>query len=207
VFEPNRPDFRQVPRPAFGRAAQHLEAPAPVSTKAARRYQRAAQAAAELLPEVPAVGESHHCLMTGFYDLMQVISATLARLPTCSHLRIATLCYSKRNTAEILSILDQRRGAGFAFTMLVSDFFADHNKDIYERFRDELAEHPGAKIAAARSHCKVVAFDTGAGDGLVFEGSANLRTNRNREQLTVVRDRVLHDFHAGWIDQLVRGST
>jgi hypothetical protein len=38
---------------------------------------------------------------------------------------------------------------------------------------------------------------------LVFEGSANLRTNKNREQLAVIRDRRLHDWHAGWIDELV----
>ena len=38
---------------------------------------------------------------------------------------------------------------------------------------------------------------------IVFEGSANLRTNRNREQLTAIRDRQLHDWHAGWIDDMV----
>jgi hypothetical protein len=37
----------------------------------------------------------------------------------------------------------------------------------------------------------------------VFEGSANLRTNKNREQLTAFRDRELHDWHAAWIDELV----
>jgi hypothetical protein len=43
-------------------------------------------------------------------------------------------------------------------------------------------------------------------DALVFEGSANLRTNKNREQLTVFRDRSLHDWHAAWIDELVRAD-
>ena len=41
---------------------------------------------------------------------------------------------------------------------------------------------------------------------LVFEGSANLRANRNREQLAVIRDRPLHDWHAAWIDALVRAD-
>jgi len=31
------------------------------------------------------------------------------------------------------------------------------------------------------------------GSRLVFEGSANLRTNKNREQLSAFRDRRLHD--------------
>jgi hypothetical protein len=49
----------------------------------------------------------------------------------------------------------------------------------------------------------VVGFDLGPGDALVFEGSANLRTNKNREHLTAFRERALHDWHAAWIDELV----
>ena len=52
----------------------------------------------------------------------------------------------------------------------------------------------------------MVCFDLGPGDGLVFEGSANLRTNRNREQLTAIRDRPTHDWHAAWIDELVKAD-
>jgi hypothetical protein len=39
---------------------------------------------------------------------------------------------------------------------------------------------------------------------LVFEGSANPRTNRNTENLCVVNDTGLHDRHAQWIDHKVR---
>ena len=91
--------FADIPRPAFGTAAQHLAAPARLTTKADRRYMRAAKTAAELLPDLPAVGETVHALMTGTYDLMQVISATAKLVPNLTHLRIATLCYSKRNVA------------------------------------------------------------------------------------------------------------
>jgi hypothetical protein len=37
----------------------------------------------------------------------------------------------------------------------------------------------------------------------VLEGSANLRTNGNREQLLLCHDRALHAWHAQWIDALV----
>lgn len=33
-----------------------------------------------------------------------------------------------------------------------------------------------------------------------MEGSANLRTNANFEQVTVINDPGIYDFHAGWID-------
>jgi hypothetical protein len=39
---------------------------------------------------------------------------------------------------------------------------------------------------------------------LVFEGSANLRTNKNIEQMTTINDADLHDWHAAWIDAKVR---
>jgi hypothetical protein len=48
-----------------------------------------------------------------------------------------------------------------------------------------------------------VCFDISDSDAMVFEGSANLRSNRNCEQLAVFRDRALHDWHADWIDALV----
>jgi hypothetical protein len=139
--------------------------------------------------------------MLGTFDLAQVITATLKLLPECRHLRIATLCYSKRNVAELCSLLEIRKK--MALTLLVSHFFREHNKKLHEYATGELTEYPNVKIGAARSHCKVVCFDLGPGDGLVFEGSANLRTNKNREQLTAFRDRELHDFHSRWIDSLV----
>jgi hypothetical protein len=82
-------------------------------------------------------------------------------------------------------------------------FFREHNKELHEHAVGELTQYPAVKVGAARSHCKVVCFALSDGDGLVFEGSANLRTNKNREQLTAVRDRAPHDWHAAWIDSLV----
>jgi hypothetical protein len=38
---------------------------------------------------------------------------------------------------------------------------------------------------------------------LVLETSANLRTNSNQEQLTLINDRPLCDWHGAWIDALL----
>src|SRR3954470_7043127 len=77
---PARLDFGAIPRPAFGRAAQHLSAaPTPARARAAARHRHAARTAAELLPELPAPGESVHALMTGHFDLCQVITAVVDR--------------------------------------------------------------------------------------------------------------------------------
>ena len=199
--------FGSIPRPAFGSAKQHLDArtgaPPRLTTKADRRYMRAATLAAELLPELPLPGETVHALMLGTFDLCQVIGATAKLLPDLRHLRIATLCYSRRNVKELAALLETR--PGMALTLLVSVFFTANNKDGHEQTVAELTAYPNVTIGAARNHCKVVCFDT-LGVPLVFEGSANLRANRNREQLAVIRDRPLHDWHAAWIDALVRAD-
>jgi hypothetical protein len=203
MFAPSPPlSFATVPRPAFGRAAQHLpQAATPHKARAEAKYRRAAKTAAELLPELPAKGEVVHALMCGTFDLCQVITATVPRLPALRHLRIASLCYSKRNIVELCSLLDTRKG--MALTLLVSSFHREHNKTLHEWAIGELTAFPQVKVAAARSHCKVTLFDIADDDALIFEGSANLRTNKNREQLSVFRDRDLHDWHAEWIDALV----
>ena len=202
-------DFGSIPRPAFGRAAQHqMNSAASTKPKKVRglaRYQQAAKTAAALLPELPEPGEAIHVLMTGLFDLAQVITS-VARRTNCRRLRIATLCYSRRNAVEFHGLLESRAADPLSLTILVSSFFRSHNKELHEWFVEEIKPYPLARLAAARSHCKVACFDLGEGDGLVFEGSANLRTNGNREQLTVIRDRGIHDWHAEWIDTLVNAD-
>ena len=197
-------DFSAIPRPVFGRAAQHAQSVAtPVlKGKAAARHRLAARQAADLCPDLPGPGEHCHCLMTGFFDLAQVV-VDVARRVKPRALRIATLCWNKRNVVDLTGLLEERAGDPLPLTLLASDFFAKHNKDLIEWAREQFQPFSGVTLASARSHCKVVCYDIGPGDGLVFEGSANLRTNRNREQLTIIRDRATHDWHATWIDQLV----
>lgn len=67
----------------------------------------------------------------------------------------------------------------------------------------EATLYPGRwRLAAARSHAKVITADFGARK-VVLEGSANLRTNGNCEQLTVIMDDDLSAWHSRWIDELV----
>lgn len=162
--------------------------------------------AGELCPQLPEPGEHVHCLMTGFFDLCQVIT-DVCRRTAPRRLRIATLCWNRRNVIDLGGLLEQRAAGGdpLPIDLVVSDFFAAHNKELVAWSREQWEGH-AVRIVSARSHAKVTAFDLGPGDGLVMEGSANLRTNRNQEQLIVIRDRGTHDFHAGWIDRLTEGK-
>jgi hypothetical protein len=72
------------------------------------------------------------------------------------------------------------------------------------RNTQELATRRQQTVASARCHAKVCCLAFADGLRLVFEGSANLRTNKNWEQMTAVNDAGLHDWHEGWIDEKVR---
>jgi hypothetical protein len=159
--------------------------------------------ARELLPYLPmAEGEATHAIMNGRYDLCILLAAILEFC--CSgvqRLRVATLSFNGRNTAEMTGFL--RSGRVETLHLLCSDFFRAHNKAEYAEARQAAEAFPGRwRIAAARNHAKVITLDYGPRK-LVLEGSANLRTNGNREQLLIVQDGALHDWHAGWIDGMV----
>lgn len=190
-----------APRPRFGGPAHDRGCPRPMTGKAAARHRRAAKLAADLCPDLPDPGGHVHCLMTGYFDLGQVV-CDVARRTAPRRLRVATLCWSKRNVTDFARLLADRAGDSLPITLLASGFFARQNKELADWSRRELAPL-GVTMGFAESHAKVVCFDLGPGDALVFEGSANLRTNRNREQITIIRDRDTHDWHAGWIDELV----
>jgi hypothetical protein len=159
--------------------------------------------AKELLPYLPeAEGEATHAIMSGRYDLMVLLAAVLEFYASgCESLRIATLSYNDRNTLEMAELL--RSGRVAALALLCSAFFKAHNPDQFAAAKREAAGFPGRwRLAAARNHCKVVLADFGQ-RRLVLEGSANLRTNGNLEQLLIVQDAELFSWHAGWIDELV----
>jgi hypothetical protein len=159
--------------------------------------------AKELLSYLPtAEGEATHAVMNGRYDLMVLLAAILEfYVSTCQYLRLATLSFNDRNTTEMKELL--RSGRVRALTLLCSSFFRAHNRDQYAAAHCEAALFPGRwRLAAARNHCKVCLLDFGE-RRLVLEGSPNLRTNGNWEQLAIIQDAALHTWHATWIDQLV----
>jgi hypothetical protein len=189
--------FRLPKRPTFsGPAASGV--PTAHTARARRRYAAMLRESADVLAHLPGPGESLHALMTGLYDFMTLVGHVITNRPApCAELRIATLAFSSRNTHEIAQLLDG--GAVKSVSLLCSDFFAKHNKAEFAEAVRELTER-GQAIAAPRCHAKVTCLHFADGAKLVFEGSANLRTNGNIEQFALFTDPELHDWHAAWID-------
>src|SRR5262249_54735575 len=147
--------------------------------------------------------ESLHTLLTGFFDFALVLTCVLrAHSSPCEHARIATVSFGPKNTQEMAKWLDERLVA--RLTLLCSDFMGKSCPEAYQRAVKELVEQRGQTVGPARCHAKVVTLAFADGMRLSFEGSANLRTNRNMENLAVVNDPGLHAWHAAWIDAKVR---
>jgi hypothetical protein len=191
-----------APRVRFGRRAPAGgdDIPSPLVLRAdAKRLAMLAEAG-DVLGALPGPGESLHAVMTGRYDLMHLLAALAERLGRVDSMCVATLSYNGRNLAEMLRLLDA--GAVGRLTLLCSAFFRDHNKELWEETQKEFRDR-GQRAAAARSHCKVVTLALASGRRLSLEGSANLRTNSNREQFALTDSAPLHDWHSDWINELV----
>jgi hypothetical protein len=200
-FTAPRPAFGTAPRVSFGLRPADDGLPAPHVDRGAPRRTAQLAEAADALAVLPGPGETVHALMTGRYDLMHLLVCLIDRLGTVEALRVATLSYNGRNLAEMVRLLDS--GAVRRLTLLCSAFFRDHNTELWEETLEEFRER-GQRAAAARSHAKVVTFAFASGRRLTLEGSANLRSNGNREQLLLADGAELHDWHAhGWLDPMV----
>jgi hypothetical protein len=159
--------------------------------------------AAEVVPHLPGPGESLHALLTGYFDFALVLTCVLrSRAAPCEALRVATLSFSKRNVQEMAHWLDG--GLVRRLVLLSSDFMREGNPATYYGAVKELAEERGQAVAACRCHAKVCCLHFADGLKLAFEGSMNLSTNRNLEQMAVINDAGLHDWHAHWIEQKAR---
>ena len=192
--------FANIPRPSFAsRPGPDQQQPGMLSRGLTRRTAQLHEAAA-VLAVLPQPGEALHALITGRYDLMHLLVAVLDKLGPADAVRIATLSFNGKNLAEMVRLLDE--GKTKTLTLLCSCFFRDHNKELWEETLEEFRERK-QRAAAARSHAKVVTIHTAAGVKMVVEGSANLRSNSNREQVAIIHDAALCQWHAGWIDQLV----
>lgn len=91
--------------------------------------------------------------------------------------------------------------------LVLSDFWYAH-----ERHKDGLVPYlfreldlPGMElhVGFASVHCKTWCVETRNGNRLTIEGSANLRSSRNIEQVHISPDRGLFEFVTGFADRVI----
>jgi hypothetical protein len=192
--------IRFGPRPAGDDEGQDL--PKPMLLKLQQRRAAGMAEAKQTLEKLPGPGESLHALMTARLDMTDVINAILDKQGRCDQAMIATLGYNRRNFQTMLSWLDS--GAIGSLSLVASLFFRSHNGDLWEETLDEFRKR-GHRAVCCPCHCKVMTLAFANGVKMAIEGSANLCSNGSaREQFSLIHDASLHDWHASWIDALVK---
>lgn len=153
-----------------------------------------------VLPHLPAGPEDRtHAVLRGDFVLCDLIPAIIRERGRCPRLHIATLGMSGGN-AECLASLHQAGLVG-EITICCSVYFRQVDRIATW---PEVERHLGgiAKLIVSRNHAKVIVLPTESGDYYVIEGSANLRSSDNLEQIAIFNDPDLVDFHRAWMAEL-----
>lgn len=166
---------------------------------------RRLQDAIEHIGRLPEPGEAFHLVTAKRYSLWHVIEATLhlAAPATIAYLGIATLGFSKTNLDDLLAEIDAGRIGKVDF--LFSVYFKSNERESCERLAHELTTR-GQRVVAMLTHAKVLLMELTDGTAYVVESSANLRSCSSIEQITMIHDAALFNFHAAWIDQLMEAK-
>jgi hypothetical protein len=157
---------------------------------------RKAQAATDVLTQLPGPGESLHLLHVGHFDGVDLLVRALELAGHCEHLYVSTLGLNDRTLSALTKAIDDARVG--TITLLLSHYFRHVDTGLFNRVHGELGRR-GCRVAIARCHAKVWVMSP-----YVFEGSGNLRSCKSLEQLAIHNDWELADFHSSWIQDLVR---
>lgn len=151
------------------------------------------------LPTTP--DERLHCILRGDFVLCDLIPLIVQARGRCPHLRLATLGLSTSNAECIRGL--QMKGLVGDVTLIASHYFEQVDKNTtFRRVMTILGE--GAKVVITRSHAKVFLIPTEQGDWFTIEGSANLRSSDNLEQIVIFNDQETHDMHVDWMEALAK---
>lgn len=216
-FADNLPTFDvETVKPLFpdeSQAARNVAIDLPADMKLVRRSAKRlmlhlmhVKNAAEHLDRLPDVGESFHAVMRGNYHAWDLVPAVLklAAPATIERLSVATLGFNKSNATELLELFDA--GQIIAVDFVCSCYFKSTCANEFGLLHEGLTAR-GQRIAAVRSHAKILGFELSDGRALIVESSANLRSCHNVEQFTLTHDAELLAFHRQWIGHLLTEGT
>ncbi len=184
------------------RSKPHLKSDCRYTSRHVRRDfrdARQAESAVEAMGKVPAPDEAIHLAVSGRFALWHMVPATMKISGSkLASLRIATLGFSKKNVSGLCDLIDA--GEVDHVRLLASHYFKGTSNEIYTFAETELAKREGrADFLSVRTHAKLLLMELDDGRKITVESSANLRSCKNIEQMTIVGDPGLYDFHAGWM--------
>lgn len=163
---------------------------------------RQEQGALEHVGRFPAATDGLHLIASGKYALWDLAKALvkLASPATIDSIYLATLGFSRVNVSEMVEMIDA--GSIARLSLLCSHYFAGTSNGIWDYAAEEFAKRPAARFLSIRTHCKIIAMRLTDGRTVTLESSANLRSCKNIEQVSIFGHPGLYEFHAGWLEEL-----
>lgn len=171
--------------------------------KAARRLVldcRRERNAIEQLLTLPAESESLHFIVDGRFEPCDLIPAIrrLSHPATIARLDISTLGFNTDNVATIARGMDQQKIG--QVLLICSHYFSKAEPAAFQNLQQEIGGR-GGRVAALRTHAKLMLLEMTDGRCFTIEGSGNLRSCRSIEQFVLANDRPLLLFHRTWLDE------
>ncbi|HET7321183.1 MAG TPA: hypothetical protein VFI96_01730 [Longimicrobiaceae bacterium] len=158
-------------------------------------YERAVDLVRDIGPAILA-GERVDAVVSGnfiFGDFLEAFAVEANVL--IDDLTLSTLSISKDNTDSLHNLL-----AGDylgALNIVVSDYWYSHNRVNLAYIYEQLDLKDRFQLAVAGIHTKITLLRIGERK-IVMHGSANLRSSRSVENVTIETNPAVYDFHHGW---------
>lgn len=159
------------------------------------KYDKAAALAKEVAAGI-AAGDTIHALLSGnfiFGDFLEALAVENG--VKFKRLTLSTLAISDDNVISLHNMLE----TGFLerLEMVLSSYFWSHNRANAQFIYEHLCDTHGARIAVAGIHTKIALIETEK-TKIIIHGSANMRSSRTIETITIEQDADLFAFHDTW---------
>lgn len=135
-----------------------------------------------------------------FGDLLEAL--LVGQNLRAERLDIQTLSMSQDNVDSLVTLL--LKGYIGHLNLIVSDFFFTHERDgLVPYIYDQLDINDRFQLAVAGTHLKIITGSLSNGVHLVMDGSANLRSSANIEQIRVEDNAEIYTFVTEVNDKII----
>ena len=164
------------------------------------KYERAAEFAKDVALSI-AEGQTTHALLSGnfiFGDFLEALAVENG--VKFKKLTFSTLAMSDENVMSLSNML--KTGWLESLDMVLSSYFWAHNRQNAAFIYEYLCDPYPARLAIAGIHTKVALIETGKSK-IVIHGSANMRSSRTVEEITIEHNPELFNFHNEWHQEIL----
>lgn len=165
------------------------------------KYEHAAELATEASKAIKS-GDTLHAVLSGnfiFGDFLEALA--VENLVKFKRVTLSTLAISDENVMSLKTMLD----TGFLkkLDIIVSSYFWSHNRQNAAFLYEHLCDNYDCTIAVAGIHTKIALIETEKSKIVVY-GSANMRSSRTVEFVTIENNPDLFDFHDKWHQSILQ---